>query len=139
MMEAAVIAPGTCASGRWTVSGTTRSRSLASIITARLARVSAWRNSVWPGWAKPAWTSTALLIGAVTTAAARPSIASATASSMASVTARALAASGRPGTRRAWPRVAIMSAPLPSPQAANTEGSPMSFSGLRPMQPPSVF
>jgi len=67
------MAPGTCAIGIWTVNGTTRSSSLASIITARVAPVSFARKSVWPGNAKPVFMSTALLIGAVATAPASPS------------------------------------------------------------------
>ena len=57
----------------WMVSGTTRNVSLASIITARRAPVRWARNSVWPGKAKPAAFSTALWMGAVTSAAASPS------------------------------------------------------------------
>ncbi len=97
-----VISPGTCASGMWMVSGTTRNWSDASIITARRAPVRCARNSVWPGKAKPAAFSTALWMGAVTIAAASPFRHLATAISIASVTAGALAGSGLPGAAWAW-------------------------------------
>ncbi|MEI9991556.1 MAG: hypothetical protein WDM86_16115 [Rhizomicrobium sp.] len=136
-MAAVVMARGTSASGMWIVSGTTRSSSLASIITARGAPVSAWRNSVCPGWGKPAAANTALLIGAVTMAAASPAIASATAVSMASTIAAAFAASGWPGMR--WARALVASASPPKPQAENTSGSPISLSGWLPTLPFSAL
>src|SRR6185437_2965654 len=127
-----LMAAGTSATGRWMVSGTTRSFSLASIITARRAPVSAARNSVWPGWGKPAWFSTALLIGAVTRAAAQPLTQALTARSMAPVTASALSASILPGMAftRAWVGMTC------SRWDANSAGSPTSRSGRPPMRPP---
>ena len=92
------------ASGMWMVSGTTRSRSLASIITARVASGQMRQEFGVAGKAKPACDQQALLIGAVTIAAAAPATPLCTAISMASMTAGAFAASGLPGTRVARAR-----------------------------------
>ena len=97
-----VSAPGTWASGTWTVTGTTRSAGAASIITGSGAPDRCARYSVWPGKAKPAPSFSArLLIGLVQSASARPSRANATPRAMISTTAGALAGSGRPGGGRA--------------------------------------
>ena len=94
---ASVVTPSSARrSETWIVTGTTRSRSQASIMTG-VPPVSSPRNSVWPGWRKPAAYSTALLIGLVTTAPASPACTRRTARSMLSITAGALAGSGWPG------------------------------------------
>src|SRR3954471_6057628 len=126
------MAPGTSASGRCTVSGTTFKTSLASIITARLAPVRLWRNSVWPGWGKPASIKTALWTGAVTIAAASPARQALAAISIASITAAALTGSSAPGWTVA--RVGIRA----SWTAPKTPASPTSFKGWLPMRPSSA-
>src|SRR5690606_24266107 len=89
-----------CCRETWMVTGTTRSRSDASIITGMTLPQSAARYSVCPGWRKPAAYSAALWIGLVTRAAASPPRHSAVPVSMARRTAGALAGSGCPGLGR---------------------------------------
>src|SRR5258706_12926390 len=126
-----LIALGTSATGIWMVSGTTRNLSLASIITARRAPVRWARNSVWPGKAKPAPFSTALWMGAVTSAAASPARHDATAISIVSVTAAALALSGLPGMAVTLVLVGISAHGC----AEKIPASPTSFSGWVPTLP----
>ncbi|OMI34204.1 hypothetical protein SPAR_37568 [Streptomyces sparsogenes DSM 40356] len=77
--RSAVISVSALARGRWVVTRTVRSSSLASIMAWRGAPVSAARVEVWSGWAMPAACQASLWIGAVTMPSSLPSSARRTA------------------------------------------------------------
>src|SRR5512140_2548864 len=78
-------------------------------------------------------------MGAVTIAAARPSLAMATAVSIASVTALVLPDEGFPGARAAAACVGMTAPTSVRPQLLKTEASPTSLIGCLPIRPPSIL
>ncbi len=145
--------------GMWMVTGTTRSKGDASIITGSGAPERCARNSVWPGKAKPAPSLSAfLLIGLVQSASAAPLRTNSTPRAMMAMTAPAFSGSARPGSggrgsgcgstgspaamaaaASAGAAIGRTGMPRRAPSAAMWSGSPIRKKGRRSRSAPQAL